>query len=236
MYEKTILCLANSRKPPSGRCIAGKEFANGTAGQWIRPVSARAGHEVSEDERRYESGKKARLLDIVCVPLMQATPSGHQVENHVLDPEYYWVKKGVATWDQVKAAVDSHAPAFWSNSQSTYHGQNDKVAEASVANAGSSLQLILLSDLELCARREEGYEGNPARRRLRARFSVRGNSYLLSVTDPEIEEEYLPKGDGTYPIGNAALCISLAEVWNGFAFRVVASVLTPEICKALHEQ
>ena len=62
-------------------------------------------------------------------------------------------------------------------------------------------------------------------------ISVASEDYLLSVTDPEIEEEYLQKGDGTYKLGNAALCISLAEVWNEFAFRVVASIITPERCK-----
>jgi len=65
MYEITMICLANSRKPPSGRCIAGKEFAGNKVGKWLRPVSARPGHEVSEDERRYESGIKAQLLGIM---------------------------------------------------------------------------------------------------------------------------------------------------------------------------
>lgn len=236
MYEKTILCLANSRKPPSGRCIAGKEFADSHSLGWLRPVSARAGHEVSEEERRYENGKKAQLLDIVSIPLVQASPGGHQVENHVLDAEYYWIKKGVATWQQVKEAVDSYDDAFWSNSQSTYHGLNDKVSEANVANAGCSLQLILISDLVLHVRSEAGFEGNPARRRVRARFSLEDDSYLMSVTDPEIEEEYLLKGIGDYEIGRAALCVSLVEVYHGFAFRVVASVITKDRCKVLNEQ
>jgi hypothetical protein len=236
MYERTIICLANSRKPPSGRCIAGKVFTNGNVGEWIRPVSARIGHEVSEEERRYESGRKAQLLDIISVPLIQPSPSGHQVENHVLDAEYYWEKVGGATWDQVVAAADVYDPAFWSHSQSTYHGQNDKVAETDVARTGSSLKLILVSDCELLVRREDGFEGNPARRRVRAHFRLGNNPYLFSVTDPEIEEEYLTRGDGNYVVGTAALCISLVEVWNGFAFRVVASVITSERCERLYER
>jgi hypothetical protein len=89
MYEVTILCLANSRKPPSGRCIAGKKFDGTKTEEWIRPVSARPSHEVSEEERRYETGSKVQLLDIVYIPLLEHNPHGHQVENHTLDADYY---------------------------------------------------------------------------------------------------------------------------------------------------
>lgn len=236
MYEITILCLANSRKPPSGRCIAGKVYANGrTTADWVRPVSARPTHEVSEEERRYEGGTKAQLLDIISLPLRQASPSRHQVENHTLDDQYYWGKEGTATWAQVKAAVDPYDAKFWGNSQSTYHGLNDKVPEAAVDAIGSSLKLILVADLVISVSRENGYEGNPSRRRVRAKFTFRNTQYWMSITDPEIEEKFLTQGDGEYQIGEAALCISLAEVWNGFAFRVVASVITPNRCEALDE-
>jgi hypothetical protein len=230
MYEITMLCLANSRKPPSGRCIAGKKFVKGKVYEWMRPISARPTHEVSEEERRYESGKKAQLLDIVTVPLMKAIPSGHQVENHTLDADYYWSSTGRANWKQVTDAVDSYDASFWSESQSTYHGLNDKVAGSDISKIKSSLKLVLVPNVEIRVRSEAGYEGNPSRRRVRASFGIKKKSYLLSVTDPEIEECYLVKGDGDYQLGEAALCISLAEVWNGFAFRVVASVITPERC------
>lgn len=230
MYLKTIICLANSRKPPSGRCIAGKELDGNKVGKWLRPVSARPGHEVSEEERRYENGVKAQLLDIVSVPLIQPTPFDHQIENHVLDENFYWKKTGTANWNQVVACVDAFDPAFWGNSQSTYHGQNDKVSEANVLRAGSSLKLIRVSDLELVVHIEDGYQGAPGRRRVRGRFTLNRVPYLMSITDPEIEEDYLGRHDGKYSIGEAALCVSLVEVWNGFAFRVIASIITPQRC------
>jgi hypothetical protein len=230
MYEITMICLANSRKPPSGRCIAGKEFAGNKVGKWLRPVSARPGHEVSEDERRYESGIKAQLLDILSVPLIRAAPFDHQVENHVLDDKFYWTKTGTADWNRVVSCVDAFDPAFWGNSQSTYHGQNDKVAEANVIKTGSSLKLILVSDLEVVVHVEDGYQGAQGRRRVRGRFTLNHAPYLMSITDPEMEEAYLVRGDGKYQVGNAALCISLVEIWNGFAFRVIASLITPQRC------
>lgn len=229
MFEKNILCLANSRKPPSGRCIAGKVYDKGMiTAEWIRPVSNRATHEVSEEERRYEEGTKARLLDIISLPLKHASPMKHQVENYTLDDQYYWEKKGTASWKQVIDAVDSHDANFWANSQSTYHGQNDKVAESYLPEIGCSLKLIFVANLVISVRNESGFEGNPARRRVRAKFTLECQPYCLSITDPEIEEEYLQKGNDDYEIGEAALCISLAETWNGFAYRVVASVITPD--------
>jgi hypothetical protein len=188
MYEITMICLANSRKPPSGRCIAGKEFAGNKVGKWLRPVSARPGHEVSEDERRYESGIKAQLLDILSVPLIRAAPFDHQVENHVLDDKFYWTKTGTADWNRVVSCVDAFDPAFWGNSQSTYHGQNDKVAEANVIKTGSSLKLILVSDLEVVVHVEDGYQGAQGRRRVRGRFTLNHAPYLMSITDPEMKK------------------------------------------------
>lgn len=231
MEIKTILCLANSRKPPSGRCIAGKEFDDGVAGAWIRPVSTRPGREVSEEERRYEAGTRVQLLDIVAVPIVQGSPMGHQVENVILDDRYYWEKNGEASWKQIQTAVDAPDPRYWSHSQSTYHGHNDKVGAHSLGQIGSSLKLIAVPTVQLLVRAESGFEDSHARRRLRARFEIEDEDYLLSVTDPEMEEQYLQQGVGTYELRDAVLCISLAEEWRDFAFRVVASIITPQRCK-----
>ena len=56
----------------------------------------------------------------------------------------------------------------------------------------------------------------------------------MSITDPEIADAYLVRGDGKYEVGDAALCISLVEVWNGFAFRVIASLITPQRCAQIN--
>ena len=111
MYELTILCLANSRKPPSGRCVAGKRCDSAQAGAWVRPVSDRPGHEVSDEERRYEDGQLTQLFDIVSIPLLHPAPVLHQTENHVLDKNY-WEKEGTATWNQVLGVLDPYDHAF----------------------------------------------------------------------------------------------------------------------------
>ena len=228
MYEKKVICLANSRKPPSGRCIAGKEIQGEQSGQWIRPVSLRPGHEVSEEERRYEDGQKAQLLDIVSIPLLQHSPLGHQVENHVLDKDYYWTKENKTSWDQIQTLIDPHDELFWRNSESTFHGIQDKVSEQIVAGIKSSLKLIYLESVDIVVHAEQGFQGSPGRRRVRANFTYGKRNYLLSVTDPEIEEKYLAEKNDAYRLNDAVLCISLSEVWHEYAFRLVASVITQD--------
>lgn len=229
MYQRRIVCLANSKKPPSGRCVAGKEIDGPRAGQWIRPVSARDGQEVSEDERRYENGRRAQLLDIINVPLINPQPEVHQSENHVLDPDTYWVPLGKATWEQVNQLVDAYDENFWQPAGSTQHGINDKISELIAPSIRSSLKLIRPEDFMLVVQHESGYEGRPARKRVRGRFGYHGRTYMLSVTDPWIDDDYLIRDEGTFQIENAILCISLAGVWNGYAFRLVASVITPDL-------
>lgn len=73
-YAKTIVCLANSRKPPSGRCIAGREIIQGGYGEWVRPVSARPTREISEEERRYENGAQPKVLDVITIQMAEASP------------------------------------------------------------------------------------------------------------------------------------------------------------------
>lgn len=59
-YAKTIICLANSRRP-DGRCFAGKEFAKGALGAWIRRINAANQNAISEKYRhRYWDGRARR--------------------------------------------------------------------------------------------------------------------------------------------------------------------------------
>lgn len=121
-YEKTILCLANSRKL-DGRCAAGKEFRDGECGEWIRPVSKRPSEEISWSERRYESGQDPQVLDIISIPMLEPRPDSFQVENHLIDDEYYWEKVDRANWQDVVAVVDAVPGPLWINGFSTWEGQ-----------------------------------------------------------------------------------------------------------------
>ena len=125
LVVKRMVCLANSRKL-SGRCIAGKEPPGGLPSAWIRPVSARESHEVSEYERQYPDGSDPCLLDIMKVPLLEARPTGYQQENWLLDSGHSWQRVGRASWTDLQQLVDP-VEALWIDGHSTHGGCNDKV-------------------------------------------------------------------------------------------------------------
>jgi hypothetical protein len=230
MYTKNFLCLANSWKPPSGRCLAGKEVVAGGYGGWVRPVSARVSREVSEEERLYSSGKRAGLLDIVTVQFLRPEPIGHQIENNVLNDKVYFGFGGRGAWSDVQACIDEYDPAFWRVGMSTQLGVQDKILAAYTAALGSSLKLIAVPSLTVhVADEHNNFEGT-SKRKVRGEFQYGGQTYKLSLTDPEANEQFLGQGLGMYSIDNPVLCISIVEVWNGYAFRVIASVMTPERC------
>ena len=98
MPTKRVDCLANSRKL-HGRCIAGRELVADRPEAWVRPVSAREHQEVSKYERQYQDSSDPKLLDVVDVPLLEHLPKDYQQENWLLDPEYYWTKVDMCSWE-----------------------------------------------------------------------------------------------------------------------------------------
>ncbi|MGK2934654.1 MAG: dual OB domain-containing protein [Gemmatimonadaceae bacterium] len=226
-YTKTIVCLANSRKPPSGRCIAGRELSAAGYGPWVRPVSARPTQEISEEERRYEDGTDPRVLDVLTIAMVQPQPQRHQQENHVIDPDRYWTKRRTITWGDLQTAAEDISGPLWLNGYSSTHGENDRVPEARLNDFARSLYLIRPDCLTLIVAPEGGAFG-PARRRVRARFAVGDQAYCVVVTDPWIERKHMAMEDGATVVNDALLCVSLTEVFLGFAYKLAASVITPQ--------
>jgi hypothetical protein len=224
-YIKNIACFANSRKT-SGRCIAGKVYENGNFGDWIRPVSSRPDEEISEDDRQYQSGDYANLLDIVSVPILRPVPEGFQTENHLIDDGYYWTREGTLAWNQLADAVD-HVHALWINGYSSYNGQNDRVPERMAEEIEGSLFFLGPTSLHLNVSAEGAAFGNN-KRTVRAFFRHNQTQYGIKVTDPVIEIAFLRRADGRYRLDSTFVCVSLAKGWNGFCYKVAAAIITPE--------
>jgi len=221
---KRIVCLANSRKP-NGRCIAGRELADGEPAEWIRPVSDRERQEVSEDERQYEDGSDPRVLDVIDIPLLDWKPGTFQQENWLLDPAYYWQRAGRVGWDEVARFAGPVAP-LWVNGNSTYHGLNDKVPTGQADTLRSSLVLVRVATVNLAVFAPGQAFGN-SKRRVQARFVHGGDEYRLRVTDPAYERKYLAHPNGEHQLAECFLTISLGEPYEGDCYKLVAAIIEP---------
>lgn len=221
---KRIVCLANSRKL-HGRCVAGREWNEGRAGSWIRPVSARELGEVSEYERQYEDGSDPQVLDVMDVPVLEARPVGCQTENWLLDPKRYWEKVGRLSWLELPLLADTDA-SLWVDGHSTYNGVHDKIPIETAQRLENSLRLIRVDKLGLSVFKPDEAFGN-MKRRVQGRFVYGGKHYGLWVTDPTYERRYLAKLDGNYRIGECYLTVSLGEPYGGACYKLIASIFVP---------
>lgn len=226
-YRKTIVCLANSRKEYPNRCVAGKEKPAEGFGGWIRPVSSLPKGDLTFQHRRYEDGTDPRLLDVISIPLLEARPQGCQKENHLIDVDSRWVREGRINWDELAVAVDHVAGALWVNGYSGSNGTNDRIPENLAKDQPNSLLLVEPEKLEIAVAKEGGFFSR-AHKKVRARFRLNGYEYVLAVTDPPVEDEYVKKDEGDYPVGVARLCISVGEAFKGFCYKLVAGMITPD--------
>ena len=222
---KRFLCLANSRKL-SGRCIAGREVVGERPGPWIRPISNREHQEVSEYERRYEDGTDPKVLDVIEIPLVEARPHEFQQENWLLDPNFYWERQGRIGWSELKGFVEPSGP-LWLNHNSSYHGMNDRIPLDVAVTLRSSLRLIHVDRMTIHVSCPGAAFDNP-KRRVQGRFEHDGDDYWLWVTDPIYERRYLAQPDGSYPLGECCLTISLGEPYQDVVYKMIAAIIEPK--------
>ncbi len=221
-YVKSIICLANSYKPPDGRCIAGKEVFRRGYGGWIRPVSPRPTAEVLFTEYRYLDNSSPALLDIIDIPMSHSEPRQHQTENHVIATGQ-WVKKGEFPWPELPNLLDE-PPSLWINSDSTNAGLNDCISLAETATVHDSLVLIKPTNFVV----EVGTNPWNGRKVYRGKFRYNGTSYNLSITDPVVRGEFASKPSNDYPLPDVYLCVSLTEPYehDDRCHKLVAAVIS----------
>ncbi|MFE1170994.1 hypothetical protein [Streptomyces sp. NPDC058773] len=217
---KTFVCLANSRKN-AGRCVAG--MVGKGPGQWIRPVSARPNGEVSAHERQYADRSDPRVLDIIAVPLLRPQAHSYQSENWLLDPKRYWEKTGRAEWDTL-LTLEQRPKTLWINGHSTYHGSNNRVLTDQAHTLPDSLKLIRVDCVTLQVHTPGSAFGD-RKKVVDAHFRHAGCTYILRLTDPEYEQTYLAKQEGTYNLSESFLTVSLGEPFEDYAYKLVAAII-----------
>jgi hypothetical protein len=205
-----------------GRCIAGKELVADGFGQWIRPISNLEHEELLSNHVRCQDGQSPKLLDIITIPLRSYIPHDYQTENHLIDDTKSWVRQGALDLTSLPGLCDA-SDALWANGYRSSYGVNDRIPlNIAEADVRSSLLLITPSRLTISVTPEYN---NP--RKVRAKFHYNGTVYWLAVTDPTIENVFREKGQGEHPINrrDTFMCISLGEPYNGFAYKLVASII-----------
>jgi len=214
---KTIVCLANSRKP-GGRCIAGKEWYSNR--QWIRPVSESDSRSLSETDRRYEGNVEPSLLDIINIPVLRHSPLPHQQENCLIDNKKYWTLAGKASW-HVLASLQDDPNTLWPNDSSSMGYTNNRVNVST--NVFGSLFLVKPLLLNVIVGPKSFYDSSNV---VKGQFTWRNSTYRLQITDPIIEQEYLSKGVGSFAIAEPYLCISLGDPYQDHYYKLIASVIS----------
>jgi hypothetical protein len=217
-YVKQIICLANSRKM-SGRCIAGFEIDQGQIGDWVRPVSDRPTEEISLYDRRLEDGTEPEVLDILNIPMLEPRPHACQVENHVIDADYYWEK--LETFSKQNLLQLCETPrTLWVNGFHSFNGINDRIPEEQADVLSSSLVLIQPQNLVI------SIERGVNKLQVRGEFRVAGQTYSLTVTEPKVEREFLSRGEGNYKYEKPTVaCISIGEPFQGYRYKLLASII-----------
>jgi hypothetical protein len=201
---RRIVCLANSRKP-DGRCVAGKLYAQGKFGAWLRPISIREGEELSEQERLTSKGLEPALLDILEFTISKHKPSSHQPENFVINPQHKFKQVGRISAQELLKVIDRPKNLWIMGYQSKTFGKNDLVPPSRISEVSNSLYLINPHYFTI-----QVVQGAYSLQ-VRGHFTYLGAEYNLRITDPIVEERFIPKGVGEYKIEDVLLTISLAE-------------------------
>jgi hypothetical protein len=222
--QKTILCLAASWRP-RGFCFAGKETNGVQTAGWVRPINPSNSNAISTTDCRYGNGGSADVLDIITVRVARARPNGHQRENYEIAVGAPWLRQSIATWAQIENATDTQATSLWTLGNDSQHGVNDKVPEAVLGHITRSLLLIEPQRLDLVVANEPRYGGG-TRRRIRADFYFGNVHYNFVVTDHWVSQTYNQLG--TFRIPRSRICVSLPEVFKGYATKLAAAVITPD--------
>lgn len=231
---KTVLVLANSNKHYPCTCIAGREIRSGdsryTIEPWVRPVSSHDEGGISPSESRLQNGRQPAVMDFVELPLSNHTNDALQPEN--------WLIQGGANWRSVNGQFERPAlDLLLETPRDLWYQRSEQTDRASSLwlrrnPPTQSLYLIYVPSLTV----RFGWRVWDGRYKARRRALFRYNAidYDLTITDPVFLEayrtEFPEKGqranefevvadDGCY------LCVSLAPEFNGYHYKVVATII-----------
>ncbi|CCF85218.1 DUF488 domain-containing protein [Nitrolancea hollandica] len=225
--RKRIVILANSFKH-QGRCIAGRIVSvrpNGSldVGDWVRPVSELGTGQLSEDHYRLQNGGLAKILDIVDVPCLKKQNDPVQPENWIVGMNNPWSRIGSLGVARISNLVEN-PQNLWLEPE----GRTDRISARHVAIHPPKQSLYLL-DLDECNIKRDARGG------YRLHFTYNGTDYSLKITDPLFEPQFEARtvGRSEGPMKKVVVCVSLGVLYEGYHYKLVASVIQPMATRSL---
>ena len=222
-----ICCLANSRKH-GGKCVAG---INLTTGQWVRPVTDGGDGRLSYFQTLLEhTGREARVLDLIRIPLARKKPQQHQPENILLAPGRWKLAHRPQTKGEFHARYQT-LQRYLAAEPLLFGSEEDRIPFSQFDTTPSPHSLLLIRPEDITWQITITSRGN---RQVRALFHYQQHGYGFAVTDPLWEAALLSLPPGSYERNTAGITarhvvwftVSLGEPMpeTGLCFKLVATV------------
>lgn len=211
--ERTIVVFANSVKHHQ-HCVAGKDIITK---EWIRPVADENGCELKDEQTKYKNkyGEYlAKPLQKMKIKFIKHAPLINQPENYIISNEI-WQQNYKIEREEIKNFLDNPSN-LWIDGISSIDRVNYQLIQNKTVTINQSLYLIYVEKIHIYWKDRSYLGQNPQRRGI---FEYKNISYDLPLTDPnfsEFQEEDL---------NNKFLCISLGEEFNGYCYKLIASIL-----------
>lgn len=224
MPSITFIVLAKSIKHKKF-CIAGKRFANGSVGEWVRPVNATdsSSDALTYNDIEYSSKQHPELFHITTFSYLKKIPHEIQCENYSIDTSFYWGKLGSFSKSNIDALLDNPT-TLWNNGYSSYNGDNDRFPITLVTGPIQSLYFVKVHNLKIRVKREGIDFGNELKR-FRGFFTYNSTNYGLIITDPNIYSDYGQLKEDVYDFGDCYITLSTAPHSDGYCYKFIAAVI-----------
>jgi hypothetical protein len=131
------------------------------------------------------------------------------------------------TWDELETIRDE-PESLWINSDSTKTGHYDCISQDEAATVHDSLLLIRPESFAI----DVGRNYWTGKKSFRGSFNYKGDYHSLSMADPIAREAFVAK-EGSYPLDDIYLCISLTEPYeqDDRCHKLVAAIISRQLLK-----
>ena len=210
---KTIVIFANSVKHHQ-HCVAGKDVVTK---KWIRPVGDENGCELTHEQTKSINPYgtfSTKILQKVKITFVKHAPLINQPENYIISDKI-WEQNYTLDPKEIINYIDNPTN-LWIDNTCNNDRINYHLIENGTINIEQSLYLIQVKKIHIYWKDRSNFEQNPQRKGI---FEYNQVTYDLPLTDPnfsEFEEQDLE---------NKFLCISLGEEFNGYCYKLIASIL-----------